>query len=312
MSNPATALGIDIGGTNLRVARVSGIGEILDWYAEPIARDPLVLLGRIVTLCRKLIDPSVAGIGVGVPGRVDALTRTVLSGGYIDLAGASLADHLERALERPVVIDNDCNMALVAEMAAGAAQGFDNVVMFTIGTGIGGAIAIDGKIARGRATAGQLGHLTVSYPGLPCACGRRGCVETTSSGTALGRLLTEAGLPAGLPADTLFAREAAGDAAAGAILDQWVVPLRAAIDSMVAALDPEVVVLGGGLGTASHQALARAPALSPWYQCPVAAAQLGDDAGVIGAAVSALIEHLMDPEAGSSLKAAVTPAGTPA
>ena len=309
MSNPATALGIDIGGTNLRVARVSGIGEILDWSAEPIARDPLVLLGRIVALSRNLIDPSVAGIGVGVPGRVDALTRTVLSGGYIDLAGASLADHLERALGRPVVIDNDCNMALVAEMAAGAAQGFDNVVMFTIGTGIGGAIALDGKIARGRATAGQLGHLTVSHPGLPCACGRRGCVETTSSGTALGRLLTEAGLPGGMLADTLFAQEAAGDAAASAILDQWVLPLRAAIDSMVAALDPEVVVLGGGLGTAAHQALARAPALSPWYRCPVTAARLGDDAGVIGAAISALIEHLMDPEAGSSLATSGTPAG---
>ena len=175
--------------------------------------------------------------------------------------------------------------------------------MFTIGTGIGGAIALDGKIARGRATAGQLGHLSVSHPGLACACGRRGCVETTSSGTALGRLLAEAGLPAGLLADSLFAQEAAGDAVAASVLDRWVVPLRAAIDSMVAALDPDVVVLGGGLGTAAYQALARAPALSPWYQCPVAAAQLGDDAGVIGAAVSALIEHLMD-DAGSSLQAA--------
>lgn len=311
MSSPATALGIDIGGTNLRVARVSGIGEILDWCAEPIARDPAVLLDRVVTLCHGLIDPSVAGIGVGIPGRVDALTRTVLSGGYIDLAGASLAEHLEQALERPVVIDNDCNMALIAEMAAGAAQGFDDVVMFTIGTGIGGAIALDGKIARGRATAGQLGHLTVSYPGLPCACGRRGCVETTSSGTALGRLVAEAGLPAGSLAEHLFAQEAAGDATATTVLDLWVMPLRAAIDSMVAALDPDVVVLGGGLGTAAHQGIARAPALSPWYRCPVVAARLGDDAGVIGAAVSALIEHLIDEDAGASLQAANLSAGTP-
>ena len=187
-------------------------------------------------------------------------------------------------------------MALVAEMATGAAQGADDVVMFTIGTGIGGAVVLDGKIVRGRETAGQLGHLTVRHDGLPCACGRRGCVETTSSGTALGRLIAEAGLPKGTLADSLFERDAAGDAVIGRLLDAWALPLRAAIDSMVAAVDPELVLLGGGLGNAALRALARAPALSPWYQCPIVAAQLGDDAGVIGGAVSALIEYMIEPE----------------
>jgi glucokinase len=306
MRTTATAIGIDIGGTNLRAGRVSSSGEILDWHAEPIARDPALVLGRIVALCRQLDDATVAGIGVGVPGRVDARTRTVLSGGYLDLAGARLAEQIEQAIEKPVVIDNDCNMALVAEMATGAAQGADDVVMFTIGTGIGGAVVLDGKIVRGRETAGQLGHLTVRHDGLPCACGRRGCVETTSSGTALGRLIAEAGLPKGTLADTLFERDAAGDVLVGQLLDAWVLPLRAAIDSMVAAVDPQLVLLGGGLGSAALRGLARAPALSPWYQCPIAAAQLGDDAGVIGGAVSALIEHMIEPEP-TSLVARTSP-----
>jgi glucokinase len=282
------AIGIDIGGTNLRAARISGTGGILGRMSEKSAPDPELVLSRIAEMVRRFDSPEVAAIGIGVPGRVDARRRAVLSGGYVNLASVTLAQRLESMAGKPVVIDNDCNMALIAEMAVGAARGHENIAMFTIGTGIGGAVAQDRRIVRGKGTAGQLGHITVDISGEPCVCGRRGCVETTSSGTALGRHIARAGLGPDVSVDQLFARDAGGDTLARGILEAWAKPLRAAIDTAVAMFDPDLVLLGGGLGLAAHRALARVPALAPWYQCPVEPAQLGDDAGVIGAGLQAL------------------------
>ena len=281
------AIGIDIGGTNLRAARVGEGGRVLARLAEPISRNAETVVARLMDLCREFDGPDVGAIGVGVPGRVDARRREVLSGGYVDLRGCDLVRRMEDALGKPVAIDNDCSMHLVAEMAFGAAKDCANAIMFTIGTGIGGALALDGRIAHGAATAGQFGHITVEAEGQPCACGRRGCVETTSSGTALARHVAQAGLPVGTRVEALLVAAEQGDPVAMRVLDRWAGPLRSAIDSMVAAVAPDVVVLGGGLGVAASAALAHAPALSPWYQCPVEPARLGDDAGVIGSALAA-------------------------
>ena len=285
------AIGIDIGGTNLRAARVSAAGEILERVSEKITRDPNAVLTRIIELIESLDRESVTAIGIGVPGRVDARRRLALSGGYVDLSKIALGDRIEAASGKAVVIDNDCNMALIAEIAVGAARGRENVAMLTIGTGIGGAIVQEGKIVRGKMSAGQLGHVMVDVHGRLCACGRHGCVETTSSGTALGRHIAEAGLAMDTTIDKLFALVAAGDKAARAVLLAWARPLRVAIDSIVPVVDPELVLLGGGLGVAAYRALALIPvAQSDWYQCEVGAAELGDDAGVIGAALSSLIK----------------------
>lgn len=286
----AAAIGVDIGGTNLRAARISSRGEILERLSERIVRDADTVVERIASLVSRLDRPGVRAIGIGVPGRVDAGRRQVLSGGYLDLSGAALAERIDAASGKPVVIDNDCNMALIGEIAVGAGVGRENVVMFTIGTGIGGAAVEEGRVVRGRRSAGQLGHITVNFAGEPCACGRHGCVETTSSGTALGRAVAAAGLPAGTDADGLFALAAGGNAVAAGVLERWAAPLRAAIDSMVATFDPDLVLLGGGLGHAAYRAVSALPPPSEWYRCPVEPAALGDDAGVIGAGVSALVE----------------------
>lgn len=287
----ATAIGFDVGGTNMRAARISGRGEILAWQTQPTESQPKHVAAQMVDLLHLLDDGSVKAVGVGLPGRIDVAHSRILSGGYVDLTGFPLAAALQGSFDGPVILDNDGNMALVGEQAVGRGRGIANVMMFTIGTGIGGAVFSNGKIFRGRATAGQLGHLTVDVNGEVCLCGRRGCVETTSSGTALGRHIATAGLNPETTVEELLTRSSRGDAIATGVLALWINPLRAAIDSAVAAFDPELILFGGGLGIAAHQALEQFPAQSTWYQCQVESAELGDRAGVIGSGLSALAKR---------------------
>lgn len=282
------AIGVDIGGTNLRLARIDANGTILDTRAERVSGDGAFVAERVKLLCLDLLTEDVGSIGIGIPGRVDFTARQALSGGFLDFAGTDLARQVEDSTGRRVVLDTDCNMALVGEVAIGAAVGATNVVMLTIGTGIGGAVMAGGSILRGRSSAGQLGHLTVDLHGLPCKCGRAGCVETTSSGTALGRLIAADQWPAGTTAEDLLARAAAGDARADRLTSAWAEPLRAALDSIAASFDPQIIVIGGGLGKAAFAALERTSAKSPWYQYDLVRARLADNAGVVGGAFAGL------------------------
>jgi glucokinase len=137
---------------------------------------------------------------------------------------------------------------------------------------------------RGKGNAGQLGHLSLDPAGPVCNCGRRGCSEVLASGTALNRRMRDAGVAPGTTAEALLAQADAGDELAVEVLTGWAGAWRAAIDTVVAVVDPDLVVLGGGLGGAAVEALARHhPDTSDWFRTPVAAARLGDDAGVIGA-----------------------------
>ena len=284
----SSAIGIDIGGTHLRAARVKAGGEILARRRVASSPDPRIVLARIEELVAEIDDETVLGIGIGVPGRVDFEARRVISGGYVDLSEVQLANLLETRFGRPVIIDNDGSMALVAEAAIGAGREARNIVMLTIGTGIGGAIMEGGRLIRSSGTAGQLGHVSIDPAGRQCVCGKIGCVETVSSGTALRRHIGEAGLGDTTTAAELLARRDAGDPVATGILQEWAGPLRVAIESLVAVLDPQLVVLGGGLGHAAVAALAGTASPKSWYETRLAEAALGDDAGVIGAALAAL------------------------
>lgn len=280
------AIGIDIGGTHLRAARVAADGTILAVAKAESSHDAETVVSRLLGLIEQVRGPDVQGIGVGVPGQVIAASRKVLSGGYVDLSGTDFADGLERATGLPVMIENDASMALLGEATCGAAKGRANVVMLTIGTGIGGAVLEQGKLLRGRGTAGQLGHLVVVPDGRQCVCGRRGCVETESAGKALAVHLAEAGLPSETRAEDLLSRT--GDPLASKVLAAWATPLRAAIDTLIAACAPDLVVLGGGAGAAAAAALQRIPSRTSWFDAPVVAAALGPDAGIVGAALASL------------------------
>jgi glucokinase len=279
-------IGVDIGGTNVRAARIEENGRIAGHIK--VRTDSMPSVADLVEdLVRQLISDDVVAVGIGIPGRLDRDGTAVLSAGYVDLAGIQLGELLGARIGRPVTLDNDAHMALVAELAVGAARGADHVVMFTIGTGIGGAIADSRRVLRGRGNAGQLGHLTVDPSGPECKCGRRGCAEVYASGTALTEYVREAGMPQGTTIERLLETHGK-DVAAAAVLGRWVTAWRHAIDTAVAALDPDLVVLGGGLGAAAAMALGvLSPTTSPWFRCPVVAATLGDDAGVIGAGLRA-------------------------
>ena len=279
------SIGIDIGGTHIRAARVSATGEILARAAAPSSPDPTIVFDRCLSLIAQIRTPECTAIGIGIPGQVVAATRIILSGGYVDLSGFDFAAKVQDACILPVTIENDATMALLGEAACGAAKGALNVVMLTIGTGIGGAILEQGQVLRGCGTAGQLGHIVVDPDGVPCVCGRIGCVETTSSGTAFGGHLACAGLPADTRAEDLMART---DPSARGVLAAWARPLRQAIDSLTTICNPDLVVLGGGAGAGAVAALQLFPSTQSWFTAPVVAALLGDDAGVIGAAISAL------------------------
>ena len=277
-------IGIDIGGTRLRAGRVRG-GVIEARANAQSSRDPREVLARCLALVAEVITPEVAFLGIGVPGQVLADDRRVLSGGYVDLSGFDFAAAVETATGLRVVIENDATMALLGEVAHGAAKGCPNVVMLTIGTGIGGAILEQGRVLRGRGSAGGLGHIVIDPKGRACVCGRIGCVETVSSGTAFATHLAEAGLPPDTRAEHLLART---DPQAVAVINAWAVPLGAAIDTLIATTNPDCVVIGGGAGAAAFAALSSLTQRTSWYSAPVVLARLGDDAGVIGAAVAAL------------------------
>jgi glucokinase len=226
-------------------------------------------------------------IGIGIPGRVDGRTGEILSGGFLDLSGIDLKRRLEVTFGKPTAVANDCSMALIGEARRGAAKGLRNAVMLTIGTGIGGAIIESGQIVNGKGSAGQLGHLVVNTDGRPCLCGQRGCIETESSGTSLRRHLDEAGYGPDVRFEHVEMEAKAGDTSAIGVMRAWGGPLRAAINTLSAAFDPDVVILGGGMGQAAMQALSFLPALTCWYDIDVRLAQLGDDAGVIGSGLAA-------------------------
>jgi glucokinase len=282
---PGVTIGVDVGGTNVRAARIGSDGAVTGLHKVRTDSLPSVV-DLIESLVRGLLDDDVVGVGVGIPGRLDRDGRTVLSAGFVDLAGIALGEVLCARIGRPVVFDNDAHMALVAELAVGAATGVDDVVMFTVGTGIGGAVAVARTVLHGRGNAGQLGHLTVDPAGPVCRCGRRGCSEVFLSGTALNGYIEDAGLPKGTTVERLLV-DSGDDPTAAAVLARWVAPWRHAIDTIIAALDPDLVVLGGGLGVAAAAALEGIVPESAWFECPVVAATLGDDAGVIGAGLRA-------------------------
>jgi glucokinase len=302
----AIAIGIDVGGTHLRAGRVGPdglIGPVLRRASEVDDADALV--AAIVRVLDELGEGAASRIpvGLGMAGLVDREGR-LRYGPNVGVRETPLSALLTAALgaQRRVRVVNDASAAVVGEHRVGAARGHRDVVMFTLGTGVGGGVISDGRLLEGaHGFAGELGHLVIAEDGRDAPSGVRGTVEAYASGTAIAREAAEA-VAAGLAgaravdAPTLVAAAAAGEPWALAVLERVGARLGVAIASVVAVLDPSIVVIGGGAGDAAATFLLPAARtafvanLMGAAHRPIAAvvpAELGDDAGVIGAGLLA-------------------------
>lgn len=304
-------IGVDLGGTKL-LAGVVDAGLAVRHRAFRPA--PAVgAVEAIEEIARELVQSSaapVAGIGVGIPSLMDSVRGNVRWTNHLDLEGVAVADLLSERLGLPVAVDNDANAAMLAEHHAGAARGMRDAVMLTLGTGIGGAMVLGGRLVRGaRGAAGEWGHVVVQADGPPCPghCPGRGCLEAMASGTALAGVGER--LAAEQPASALGEERAAGRAITGALVTElahdgdpaavaalaevgrW---LGVGLASIANALDPEVIVIGGGVIAAGELLLGparaelRARALPPVAETVrVEASMFGAESGMLGAALLA-------------------------
>jgi glucokinase len=292
-------LGIDVGGTKVEVASVSG-GHAHDPIQAPTHLETTAgLLDGIEVLVREVIerDGEPEAIGVGVPSQIDFATGAVISSVNIPLEGVPLREELEGRFAVPVYVDNDANCAALAEAELVEGGPARSLLMLTLGTGVGGGVVIDGKIFRGATGLGaELGHMVVEADGPECPgkCPNRGCLEAYASGTALE-------LAAGMKGREVVAAARAGDETAiGHLTDlgRW---LGVGIASYVNIFEPEHVVIGGGLGVSAADLFletavdeARRRALPAGFErIRVSLAKGGSDAGVIGAGLLARKEHAL-------------------
>lgn len=307
-----SVIGVDLGGTKL-LAGVVDEGLNVHHRAQRRARgaDEAEVLDTIVGAVREAIDASevpIAGVGFGIPSLVDPTSGVVHSTVHLPLRGVRFRDVMAERLGVPVWVDNDANVALLAEHRAGAAAGVDDAVMLTLGTGIGGAIVVGGRLIRGvNGGAGEFGHTIVDPQGIRCDCGNIGCLETVVSGRALGRAAERAAREApdsglGLAAEMgreitgMLATDLAhdGDPVARSVVRAMGEQLGFGIVNVVNALNPAVVVVGGGVVAAGDllldpaRAVVRRHALVPAGEVSIVPARFGEESGMLGAALLAL------------------------
>jgi glucokinase len=303
-------LGIDIGGAQVRAGMVDDEGAIVASRSIPTPTDLDSFLPSLQDAIGWLLEATEApsGVGVGCKGIIDPESTRVenLPGTLHYLQGLHLRDIVGLPLEVPVYADNDARVAMAAEMVWGAARDHSNVVMLTLGTGVGGAVVVNGRLLRGHSgIAGQLGHITVDPEGSVCVCGNRGCLETVFSAraiegeawsavhrgcsSALTRLFREQ--PQLATCRTIFQAAREGDELGHAIVTRAIGRLAAAIAGLLHVFDPEILIIGGAVADAGadllvplqEQVWSRTRGLLR-REVPIVEQEVADKSGIVGAA----------------------------
>ena len=302
-------LATDLGGTNLRVAAIDLNGNILyrtkcETPKSENADDIFHAIGEAARECRKAIENKgeLLAIGVAAPATVNSASGIILKAPNLPaLNSANFSNAIAYELNLPVVLENDANAAAIGENWLGASRDFDDSICVTLGTGVGGGITLNGKILRGKnGTAAEIGHICVEPFGAPCGCGSRGCVEQYSSATAVVRIARELenqypkyvlAKSFDLTSLKIYQAGKGGDKLALEVFRQMGFYLGIALADLVNVLNPEIIVIGGGASAGwdlfiehvREQILARA-FKEPAESVKLVRAELGDDAGILGAA----------------------------
>lgn len=300
-------LGVDLGGTKMAMALVDASGGIVDFTSRPRPATGEAMEFVPVEAAAEMITPGVRAVGIGAAGLVRAAAGVLAWGPNVEGRQVRFREIFQDELGLPTVVDNDANLAALAENRMGAAVGYRHVLMITLGTGIGGGWIINGAPFHGRSYAGEIGHMIVDVGGPLCTCGQRGCWETFASGRRLDQMARDlaAARPSGLVAKLsgddapqgahLTQAALEGDPDAASALSEMAGWLGMGIAGLVAAFDPEVVVVGGGVSEAgdllmadTRAAFARALEGGEHRDpTPIVRASLGERAGVIGAGLRA-------------------------
>lgn len=305
-------IGIDVGGTNLKAGLVREDGQILAVERTPLAFEnpeqfarTLAQLGQSVLHQAGIPVSDVVSAGIGIPGAVAG--GDILYTCNIPLRDVPLSRLFRQHLDVPVLLENDANCAAVGEWLCGAGRGTQQFIVVTLGTGVGGGLILNGKLYSGSGMVGEVGHMVIQHGGAPCNCGRRGCWEAYASATGLIRMTREAmeAHPESLlhtvaaqsgcvEGRTAFDAAVQGDETALALCRDYVSYLAAGVTNLINILQPEAVAIGGGVAAAPDGLL-----LTPLReiverecyprhtgQIPrIVRAELGNDAGIIGAAL---------------------------
>ncbi len=304
------SIGIDIGGTKIAAGLVSPDGELSQVTKVPSpASDPELMTNTVVGLIEKLSEGrEIESVGIAAAGFIDVDRNEILYSPNLQWRHEPLKSRVQERIDFRVTLENDANAAAWAEFKFGSAKHAKSMVMLTIGTGVGGAIIADGQLVRGGfGIGGELGHIRLINGGRQCGCGQRGCLEQYGSGTAflkaarnlatsdgpagrrLRELASETGILTGAEVSQAISE---GDVGALSLLSELGDYLGQGLASIVAVLDPEVCVIGGGVSIAGEKLtepiyfsyLNNLPAKGYRPELDVIAAKLGNDAGIIGAA----------------------------
>lgn len=308
-------IGIDLGGTNIKTGILDENGTILLKSSTPtgaqrewqqVADDIIASVKNLMEQMNISFDDCV-GIGMGCPGTIDSQNGIVVySNNFNNWKNLPMVEYLRTALPLPIRISNDANCAALGECVAGAAKEYSSAVMITLGTGVGGGVVWDGKLFEGGPGGVELGHTVIETNGKPCSCGRKGCFEAYASANSLIRDAVAAakahpesslnqlcdGNLDNMNGKIPFDAAQAGDPVAQEVINEYIRMLGEGITNMVNIFRPEVVLLSGGVCaqgenlTVPLNAYLNEHAYGAQYNPapPVKIAQVGNDAGLIGAA----------------------------